>query len=549
MGFSESLGKAVIEVRATTKNLKQDMSKATKTVQGAAGKMRASLAAVGTAFAPVAIIAGIVGIGKAAVGASANMETLKVAFTSLLGSEGEANKVLDELKEFSSKTPFQIENVAQAARQMLAAGTATSELKDQMKVMGDVAAGANVPLTDMAGIFAKIQNKGKAYTEELLQLSDRGIPILQTLATQLGLTKDEVFELASQGKLTADVMASAFQAMTSEGGPFFDQMNQQSETLAGKWSTLKDNLVLLAAAIGDTLAPIFKGLLDIMIAVTTKLNEFISAVKSAVGWAGKMSSEVGGTISKGMTKMKDTVSKATEATSDAFFQMYDAVVGHSFVPDMVDEVGQHMDRLDQVMVDQADTATDKVSNKFSKMSDEVTKEMSTMKSEVNNILDDLLGQLPGPIGGIAKSLLGGIFSGGGSESEGGGGIGSILGGLGGIFGSGDEGGGGFLGGIGDIFGGFFAEGGKPPVGKVSVVGEKGPELFMPTGSGTVIPNDAMGGGGGVTVNINQNYALGVQDTVRAEIMNMRPVFQKDAVSAVTEAVSRGGTAAKAIRGK
>lgn len=43
------------------------------------------------------------------------------------------------------------------------------------------------------------------------------------------------------------------------------------------------------------------------------------------------------------------------------------------------------------------------------------------------------------------------------------------------------------------FGGFFANGGRPPVGKVSVVGERGPELFLPNVSGTIIPNHALGG--------------------------------------------------------
>jgi phage-related minor tail protein len=43
--------------------------------------------------------------------------------------------------------------------------------------------------------------------------------------------------------------------------------------------------------------------------------------------------------------------------------------------------------------------------------------------------------------------------------------------------------------LGDIFGGFFANGGMPPMGKVSVVGENGPELFVPKSSGTIVPNN------------------------------------------------------------
>ncbi len=61
--------------------------------------------------------------------------------------------------------------------------------------------------------------------------------------------------------------------------------------------------------------------------------------------------------------------------------------------------------------------------------------------------------------------------------------------------------GGFLGGI---IGGLFANGGQPPMNKISVVGEKGPELFVPRSAGTIIPNNKLGGGitnNYVTVNV------------------------------------------------
>lgn len=53
-------------------------------------------------------------------------------------------------------------------------------------------------------------------------------------------------------------------------------------------------------------------------------------------------------------------------------------------------------------------------------------------------------------------------------------------------------------------GGYFADGGNPPVGKVSVVGEKGPELFVPRTAGTIIPNHAISNMGGTT-NVTNNY--------------------------------------------
>ena len=52
------------------------------------------------------------------------------------------------------------------------------------------------------------------------------------------------------------------------------------------------------------------------------------------------------------------------------------------------------------------------------------------------------------------------------------------------------------------FSGAFAKGGRPPVGKAALVGERGPELFVPRASGTVVPNGAFGGSASVTVNVD-----------------------------------------------
>lgn len=77
-------------------------------------------------------------------------------------------------------------------------------------------------------------------------------------------------------------------------------------------------------------------------------------------------------------------------------------------------------------------------------------------------------------------------------------LGSIFGSVGAFFSGGAS-----VGGSTPTFasvGGAFADGGVPPVGKVSLIGERGPELFIPKQSGTVIPNHLLGGGQGAAQN-------------------------------------------------
>jgi len=78
--------------------------------------------------------------------------------------------------------------------------------------------------------------------------------------------------------------------------------------------------------------------------------------------------------------------------------------------------------------------------------------------------------------------------------------------LAGLFGGGGISSGGFL---GKLFGGFFADGGSPPMNKVSVVGERGPELFVPKQAGNIVPNGMLGGG--QTVNTAVTYNIQAVD--------------------------------------
>lgn len=128
--------------------------------------------------------------------------------------------------------------------------------------------------------------------------------------------------------------------------------------------------------------------------------------------------------------------------------------------------------------------------------------------------------------------------------KGGGGIG------GGIFGSllGAIGLGGGGGGIGapTRFGGVFAAGGTPPVGVPSLVGENGPELFVPRTAGTILPNGFQPAGGGVVVNQVNHYDLRGTDISRTELDQKIKKSQQETYKAVFTGIAGGGTESKAV---
>jgi len=95
--------------------------------------------------------------------------------------------------------------------------------------------------------------------------------------------------------------------------------------------------------------------------------------------------------------------------------------------------------------------------------------------------------------------------------------------------------------------GALARGGVATGNNPYLVGEKGPEIFVPSTTGRVVPNNQLGSGG-VTVVQNINVTTGVQQTVRAEIANLLPQISNAAKSAVADARLRGGGFSKAMVG-
>ena len=93
---------------------------------------------------------------------------------------------------------------------------------------------------------------------------------------------------------------------------------------------------------------------------------------------------------------------------------------------------------------------------------------------------------------------------------------------------------------------FKAIGGPVQSDKPYVVGERGPEMFVPSRSGSIVPNNQLGGGGGVVVNQTINVSTGVQQTVRAEIKQLMPQIADSAKAAVVDAKRRGGSYGRAF---
>ena len=214
------------------------------------------LLGLGTAITAVGIAGAglVVGLTKIA----GEFEQTKIAFTTMLGSAEEAQKLLKELAKFAKKTPFTITGIEKSAKQLMAMGIETNKLLPTLKSLGDVAAGLAIPLDRVAYNFGQVKAQGRLTGVELRDFARAGIPLIAELAKNLGVAEKEIKEMVSAGEIGFDDVENAFTTMTSEGGKFFDLMDAQSETLLGQISNIQDSFITISRTMGEVFLPAAK---------------------------------------------------------------------------------------------------------------------------------------------------------------------------------------------------------------------------------------------------------------------------------------------------
>jgi tape measure domain-containing protein len=235
--------------------------------------LRTGMMAVGTAG--TAAFVGLSAIGFAAVKAGADFEQTGIAFRTMIGDAGVAQQTLNELSQFAARTPFELPQLEQASKQLLAYGITAKDLIPTLHMLGDISAGVGMDkLPELILAFGQVQAKGHLAGQELLQFTNAGVGLAQQIQKDLGLTRDQFEKLMEAGKISSAQVTQALREMTSEGGLFFNLMDNQSASLAGLWSNLKDQFTLTARTIGTQLLPYLKPLVTQLIAVVQAIGQF-----------------------------------------------------------------------------------------------------------------------------------------------------------------------------------------------------------------------------------------------------------------------------------
>lgn len=201
------LGDLVVRIGADTRDLNKSLGRVQRNMRS----MTSNITKLGQDMTR-SVTLPIIGVGAAALKSAADLQTLETSFVSLTGGTEQAAKMMQQLNNFTAKTPFQIDAVAKSARQLIASGTDVSQVNEQLQFLGDIAAGSGNNIDEIAAIFAKVNAKGKVELESLNQLAERGIGVFAALSEATGLPADKL----GAGAVSVEQFNDVLRGLTEE---------------------------------------------------------------------------------------------------------------------------------------------------------------------------------------------------------------------------------------------------------------------------------------------------------------------------------------------
>lgn len=350
------------------------------------------------------------------------IDTARAKLQALGHDAGQVDAIMENALASVKGTAFGLESAATAAASAVAAGIEPGkELERYLSLVGDTAAIAGTNFEDMGSIFNKVMTSGVIQAQELNQLSDKGIPIFQMLADEMGVTADEVKKLASDGKISSETflnaiengfggaaktmgelsltaaidnmwasvgrLGAAFLGAGDDAEGFFDKL----KPLLGDLTDWFDSLAPIAQNLGVHFGNLFGRLI-------TGVKEFASIVTSVydIIWGSQsrkdntdlmeqmgISPEVANTIA--------SISESMRSLITAIESIYDIVWGSQSVKDntdLMEQLGLGEDAIG--FVTKAAEGINKIRTSFDRLSTLLRTKVSNQLSKVQSWFNDLV---------------------------------------------------------------------------------------------------------------------------------------------------------------
>ena len=214
-----------------------------------------------------------------------SIEDTTASLEIMMGSAGEATRVMDDLQASNQATPYTFDGWASAGKNLIAFGVDAEKASDVVTALGEAASASGKgesALNQMADSFGKAAASGKISLETINSLSQGGVEGLKILANDAGVSTAEMQKMISSGAVPAadaiDVLTKGImegsQGAAGETKALTGTMEAMSETTSGRLTNMKSAFTNLAGSVMGAVAPAIS-------VAAEKITEFVYAIK---GW-------------------------------------------------------------------------------------------------------------------------------------------------------------------------------------------------------------------------------------------------------------------------
>lgn len=272
-GDNSDIKKKLQQTREEIQQTAREIEAGGNSIDGFFDKLKGLSLAIGGAFA----VQGLSDFVSQVATVRGEFQQLEIAFTTMLGNRAEADELMRQISETAAKTPFDLQGVADGAKQLLSYGVASNEVIGTLTKLGDIASGLSIPLNDLVYLYGTTITQGRMFTQDLRQFQGRGIPIADELAKQFGVAKSEIGELVTAGKVGAKEFREAMDSMAR--GRFNNLMEEQSKSITGQISNLEDQVSQMFNEIGKS----SEGVISSVLSGAGVILEHYKEIGTAIG--------------------------------------------------------------------------------------------------------------------------------------------------------------------------------------------------------------------------------------------------------------------------
>ena len=216
------------------------------------------------------------------VGSSNELQKLNMT-TLFKGNAKAAEDMFARISKYGKETVYDKKGLIEAQKTMMSFGISGEQAFTTLKQIGDIAMGDGQKMQSLALAFSQATSTGKLMGQDLLQMINAGFNPLAVISEHTGESMASLKEKMSQGAISAEMLAQAFQWATEEGSLFYKGAESAGSTTEGKINQLKDTFSEFLIDVFDKLQPVINAVIDFSTNVLNAIPSVLENIRTAFG--------------------------------------------------------------------------------------------------------------------------------------------------------------------------------------------------------------------------------------------------------------------------